>query len=87
MAKRKLPKEVYYETENSDEEFYFNSLNTDIKSDNVCSDSGSDIVPVKRRLRQYPRDSEEEANDEREQYKRIYYLGRRYAQRSTTIKN
>ncbi|CAK9818387.1 hypothetical protein ANTQUA_LOCUS9790 [Anthophora quadrimaculata] len=29
MAKRKLPQEVFCETENSDEEFYFDLLNTD----------------------------------------------------------
>ncbi|CAD1468351.1 unnamed protein product [Heterotrigona itama] len=70
MAKRKLPKEVYCETETSDEEFYFDFLNTDsdIESDNVCSDSGSDIVPVKRRVRQLviSSDSEVEENDENE---------------------
>lgn len=70
MAKRELPKEVYGETENSDEEFYFDSLNTDsdIESDNDCSDSSSDIVPVKRRLSQLvmSSDSEVEENDENE---------------------
>nr|XP_012151023.1 PREDICTED: uncharacterized protein LOC105663868 [Megachile rotundata] len=44
MAKRKLPTEVYCETENRCEQFYFDTLNTDsdIDSDNVCTDSGSD---------------------------------------------
>mgnify|MGYP004603227347 CR=1 FL=1 len=66
MAKRKLPKEVYCDTENSDEEFYFDSLNTDsdVESDNVGSDSGSDIVPLKRQVRQLVISSEVEENDD-----------------------
>ena len=59
---------MYSETETSDEEFYFNFLNTDsdIESDNVCIDSGSDIVPVKRKLRQLviSSNNEVEKNDE-----------------------
>lgn len=53
MAKRKLPQKVFCETENSDEEFYFDLLNTDSdrENDNVSSDFDSDIVPVKRRVR------------------------------------
>ena len=45
-------KKCYCETENSDEEFYFDSLNTDsdVESDNFDSDSGCDIVPLKRRV-------------------------------------
>ncbi|CAK9827592.1 PiggyBac transposable element-derived protein 4 [Anthophora retusa] len=70
MAKRKLPQEVFGETDNSDEEFYFGLLNTDSdrESDNDCSDSDSDIVPVKRRVRQLTisSDSETEGNDENE---------------------
>ena len=45
---------MYCDTENSDEEFYFDFLNTalsDVESDNVGSDSDSDIsVPLKRRV-------------------------------------
>ncbi|KAK9309618.1 hypothetical protein QLX08_000832 [Tetragonisca angustula] len=90
--KKKLPKEVYSETENSDEEFYFDSLNTDsdIESDNVCSDSGSDIVPAKRRLRQLviSSDSEVEENDEKENSSiNEFTTWRGYAQRSATTKN
>lgn len=71
MAKRKLPKEVYCESESNNEEFYFGTLNTDsdVESDNVCSDStSSDVVPVKRRLRQLviSSDSEAEENDKNE---------------------
>ncbi|XP_035723722.1 uncharacterized protein LOC118442349 [Vespa mandarinia] len=39
MAKRKLPKEVYHETENSDEEFSFDFLNTDSDIEIISSDS------------------------------------------------
>ncbi len=54
LSVRKLPKEVYCKIESSDDEFYFDSLNTnfDIESDSGCfvniytRDSGSDIVQV-----------------------------------------
>lgn len=50
MTKRNLPKEVHREIESSDEEFYFDSLNTEfgIEFNNACfenvytSDSGSE---------------------------------------------
>ena len=94
MAKKKKKsyRKKYSETENSDEEFYFDSLNTDsdIESDNVCSDSGSDIVPAKRRLRQLviSSDSEVEENDEKENSSiNEFTTWRGYAQRSATTKN
>ncbi|KAL2714428.1 piggyBac transposable element-derived protein 4-like [Vespula squamosa] len=64
MAKRKLTQKVFCKTENSNEEFYFDLLNTDSdrESDNVCSDSDSDTVPVKRRVS----DSEAKENDKNE---------------------
>ncbi|KAL2735720.1 piggyBac transposable element-derived protein 4-like [Vespula squamosa] len=70
MAKRKLPQKVFCETENSNEEFCFDLMNTDSdrESDNVYSDSDSDIVPLKQRVRQLTisSDSEAEENDENE---------------------
>ena len=55
MAKRNFLKEVFRELESSDDEFSFDSFNTDFdkESDNICSDcsdSDSDVVPVKRRI-------------------------------------
>lgn len=70
MAKRKLPQEVFGETDDSDEDFYFGLPNTDSdrESDNYCSDSDSDIVPVERPVRELTMssDSETEENDENE---------------------
>ncbi|XP_017797033.1 PREDICTED: piggyBac transposable element-derived protein 4-like, partial [Habropoda laboriosa] len=70
MAKRKLPQEVFGETDDNDEDFYFGLPNTDSdrESDNYCSDSDSDIVPVERPVRELTMssDSETEENDENE---------------------
>lgn len=65
MAKRKLQKEVYCETENRDEEFYLDFLNTDsdIQSDNIYSNSGSDIVSMKRQMGQLVLSSNSEVEE------------------------
>lgn len=76
---------MYCKTENRDEEFYLDFLNTDsdIQSENIYSNSGSDIVSMKRQVGQLVLSSNSEVDKNENENSNIseFTTWRHYAQR------